>query len=377
MATFNGKVTGGRLNLRANASTDSNSLALIPNDTQIVVSQYSMNNNWYCTTYGGDNGFVMAQYVTILSSVPTRSCNVTGGGLNLRVSPSTASISPIQIPNNTALTVQTHNSTWSTTTYGGYSGFVMSQFLTGGSTASMLYGRVTVSSDKLNVCESPGGDVLGLFPNNRIIICEDIGSNSWYRTRYQGDDAYVSKSYITLISSPAIHNTYIERCNYIYPPEVGRTDASDFDDASGQWCQYFVNWLLRSSYMPSSRVPTTGGTGWGITFWVNNAQFYFKSATHKARINNETTYNYDLNVGDTLTTEEQNYEPSAGDIIYLRWSHETNPSVNVNHTGYVYDVDGNTVYTVEGNAGNNGAVMMRTYSLTDPQIVGYGKPDYS
>ena len=113
MATYNGQVTGGGLNLRASASTNSSRLVQIPNNTQIVVSDYSGNSEWYCTTYSGQSGFVMKQYVNILGNVAFRSCAVTGGGLNLRAYPSTSAPSPVQIPNGTALTVQTHNSTWS------------------------------------------------------------------------------------------------------------------------------------------------------------------------------------------------------------------------------------------------------------------------
>lgn len=263
MATYNGQVTGGGLNLRASASTTSSALVQIPNNTQIVVSDYSGNTSWYCTTYSGKSGFVMKQYVNILGNVASRSCAVTGGGLNLRAYPSTSAPSPIQIPNGTALTVQTHNSTWSSTTYNGNSGFVMSQYLTDGGgtidpptpTTGMFYGRVTVTSGTLNVRNAPGGDTIGSLPNNRILICEDIGNSSWYRTHYKGNNAYVSTSYITRITSPAVHSTYVQRCNYIYPPEIGRTNPAYFDNASGQWCQLFVNWLLRASYMPSNRVP--------------------------------------------------------------------------------------------------------------------------
>lgn len=39
MATFNGKVTGGALNLRTEANTNSNSPIQIPNGTSITVSK--------------------------------------------------------------------------------------------------------------------------------------------------------------------------------------------------------------------------------------------------------------------------------------------------------------------------------------------------
>lgn len=237
-------------------------------------------------------------------------------------------------------------------------------------TTGMFYGRVTVTSGTLNVRNAPGGDTIGSLPNNRILICEDIGNSSWYRTHYKGNDAYVSTSYITRITSPAVHSTYVQRCMYIYPPEIGRSNPAYFDNASGQWCQLFVNWLLRASYMPSNRVPTTASTGEGIQFWVRNATFYFKSATWKGPLNTR----YSLGVGSALTTAEQNYTPVPGDVIYFRWS-DADSSVYVSHTGIVTSVSNGYVHTIEGN--KSSAVGERSISLTNSQIVGYGKPDYS
>lgn len=473
MATYNARVTGGGLNLRASASTSSSALVQIPNNTQIVVSDYSDNTSWYCTTYSGKSGFVMKQYVNILGNIARRSCAVTGGGLNLRAYPSTSAPSPIQIPNDTVLTVQKHNNLWSSTTFQRYSGFVMTQFLTtnsggteeysisakvdtdkhgdggylnmrasasstassiakipdggtiyvkslsgtwlaakyenhtgyvmakfvmgtaaygessssGGGTTSpttgLFYAKVTTAGDTLNMRKGAGTNYDSWYsvPNNRIVLCEEITASGWFKTRYKGQPAYLSGNYMTRLTTPAVHSNYVERCKYLYIPELNRTSASYYDGASGDWCQFFVNWLLRAAYVPSSRVPTTGGTGWGIAFFVKNTgnnggSFYFKSAEHKARINSETNHGYNLNVGNTLTAAERAYIPSAGDLIYLRWN-KASGDVNVSHTGFVLSVNKNTVYTVEGNTGTPACVRKNSYPLNDPQIVGYAKPNYS
>lgn len=132
MATYNGQVTGGALNLRASASTSSTRLTQIPNRTNIVVSDYGGNASWYCTTYNNYSGFVLKKYVNILSSVATRTCFVTGGSLALRESPSTSATILAYIPNATQLSAQTHNSQWSSVSYNGVSGFVLSQYLSNG-----------------------------------------------------------------------------------------------------------------------------------------------------------------------------------------------------------------------------------------------------
>ena len=48
------------------------------------------------------------------------------------------------------------------------------------------------------------------------------------------------------------------------------------------------------------------------------------------------------------------------------------------HTGIVWKVTANYVYTIEGNAGGgNGKVMKRQYALTNGWISGYGRPNWS
>lgn len=61
--------------------------------------------------------------------------------------------------------------------------------------------------------------------------------------------------------------------------------------------------------------------------------------------------------------------PVPGDQIFFYVGGE------INHTGIVTSVDGNKVYTVEGNS--NDAVKTHGYSLTNKKIAGYGRPRYS
>ena len=56
--------------------------------------------------------------------------------------------------------------------------------------------------------------------------------------------------------------------------------------------------------------------------------------------------------------------PQPGDVIFFN-----KPE---NHTGIVVKVDGNKVYTTEGNKGDQ--VKMQEYDLSNPSISGYGRP---
>lgn len=70
-------------------------------------------------------------------------------------------------------------------------------------------------------------------------------------------------------------------------------------------------------------------------------------------------------------------KPSPGDIIFFK------NSERICHTGFVYAVDTNYVYTIEGNTSNTnglvangGCVAKKSYSKTYSRIAGYGRPKY-
>ena len=65
------------------------------------------------------------------------------------------------------------------------------------------------------------------------------------------------------------------------------------------------------------------------------------------------------------------YTPIPGDYIFFDWSGGADPA----HAGAVLYVDGETVYTIEGNSG--GRVAVQRYALSDPRIVGYGLLDWT
>lgn len=73
-------------------------------------------------------------------------------------------------------------------------------------------------------------------------------------------------------------------------------------------------------------------------------------------------------------------DPKPGDQIFY-WN---SGMTDVAHTGIVYKVDNQYVYTVEGNTSsasgvvaNGGGVAQKKYALTYGRIYGYGRPDYA
>lgn len=63
---------------------------------------------------------------------------------------------------------------------------------------------------------------------------------------------------------------------------------------------------------------------------------------------------------------DTNNKPIPGDYVFFDWDGGNNPD----HVGAVLCVEGNFLYTIEGNSG--GRVAVNRYPLSDSRIVGYG-----
>lgn len=112
------------------------------------------------------------------------------------------------------------------------------------------------------------------------------------------------------------------------------------------WCAVFYDWLLYEASGRDSKYAQeikfyTGPYGAGCEFAAN----YYKAANAWYTSN-----------------------PKPGDQIFFGYSG------SFQHTGLVEKVDGNTIYTIEGNADNE--VKRRSYSLNSSYIIGYGRPNY-
>lgn len=90
MASFNGKVIEGGLNLRSSCSTSSSSPIQIPNNTSIVVETVSGQHAWFATSYGGYDGYVVAEFVAISNDGGTCTVSTSSGPLNIRKTPSSS-----------------------------------------------------------------------------------------------------------------------------------------------------------------------------------------------------------------------------------------------------------------------------------------------
>ena len=123
------------------------------------------------------------------------------------------------------------------------------------------------------------------------------------------------------------------------------------------WCAIFVNWCFAQA------------------FGCDNAHaMLFQPSSQSYAASCSSSRNYYVNAGRFGS------EPRVGAQIIFYDSNSSTPSTPYYHTGLVYKVDDNYVYTVEGNISNK--VGYKRYSRSTTQldsthsIAGYGYPDY-
>lgn len=229
---------GNSLNVRFEASDKSQVITTIPNGTQIQVTQKG--STWCGVYYNGFAGYVMTQYLSFDSSsvpsatsqptvqptvAPTASgsagtyarVTTTSGSLNLRATKNGRVLRTI--PQNAVILILEKGSEWCKTTYGSYTGFVMTKFLTFLSDAATLppaatptqapeedsgalYAQVTTASGSLNLREkaNQNATVLERIPQYTRIEVLAYGS-VWCQVSYNGKTGFVMTAFLTLQGS--------------------------------------------------------------------------------------------------------------------------------------------------------------------------------
>ena len=155
----------------------------------------------------------------------------------------------------------------------------------------------------------------------------------------------------------------IDQLNSIALGEVGnkgtkyRTWFNGFE-TSDEWCAMFVSWLFNQ----------VGG--------INKYIKKYAGAGDIPRYSVPAGYGvwYEDECSDSSTT------PKAGDVILFTPTIFPQDKYTSRHVGYVYKVDNEKVYTVEGNTGtwdsNTSSVMTHEYDRKNCTINGYFRPNY-
>lgn len=110
-----------------------------------------------------------------------------------------------------------------------------------------------------------------------------------------------------------------------------------------EWCACFVSWCANEcGYIEAGVIPKFAGCMQGATWFKERGLW-----------------------------KENSYEPSAGDIVFFDWDEQDRIP---DHVGIVEKVEGEKIYTIEGNSGD--ACQRQSYPLGHYEIYGYGTPAY-
>lgn len=119
-----------------------------------------------------------------------------------------------------------------------------------------------------------------------------------------------------------------------------------------EWCAVFFDWCLIQAYgVDKARMMTNHTTAGAGCTWA--AQAY-------------------------LSADQWSKTPKVGDQVFF------GSGINsCTHTGIVYNIDNDRIYTIEGNTSGNaglvsngGGVFRKSYAKNYTKIVGYGRPKY-
>ncbi len=136
-------------------------------------------------------------------------------------------------------------------------------------------------------------------------------------------------------------------CDINGSPSCGTEIDKYTDNHPEFWCADFVSWVFREAGKPF-----TGGSsgGWRIPAVASLATWFQNNATYLS--------------GTEI--------PQPGDVIFINYGRSVaGTTQDGDHTGIVERVEGNTVYTIEGNSSD--AVSAGRYAIGDSKIMGYGR----
>lgn len=144
---------------------------------------------------------------------------VIGGALNMRATTSTSSDRLTQIPNGTNVTVSLVAGApeWLSTSYGGYSGFVLAQYIAVTNSGGEC--TVTTESGGLNVREAPQTDATRIYVaarNSSLRLLDYTSYSGWYCVSSSEGTGWAQSQFLTVNS---------------YPNPGGGSSGPDIEDA--------------------------------------------------------------------------------------------------------------------------------------------------
>ena len=198
-------ITAGTLNLRAEATTDSDILGKYGWGTAVEVLGYD--GSWAFVQVGGQKGYMYSQYLGAEGSASyTRYVNTNTRGLNLRREPNGDILG--SYPRGTAVTVISTENGWSKVKVGNQTGYMSSLWLssskpTSSNGASIGTAIVSNPTDTqvlfLRSEPSTASQALGYYRNGKSVkLLEKL--EGWYKVSVDGQTGYMMAKYLKVSS---------------------------------------------------------------------------------------------------------------------------------------------------------------------------------
>ena len=142
-----GTVTASALKLRAEASTSSTCLTLLPKGTTVVVENDSI-AGWYKVNYKGDTGYLSSEYVSFSSKSSASLGNglVTGDSVNVRSGASTSASKVGMLNSGDVVSIVGFENGWYKISYSGITGYIRSDYMEVTKKALSSRGSTTTAS---------------------------------------------------------------------------------------------------------------------------------------------------------------------------------------------------------------------------------------
>ena len=293
----------GSLNLRESPRDNAKVLRTIPKGERVPV--YERGASWCKTAYGGNTGYVMTKFLSFSAapaltptpapsaSAASASAQVTtvSGSLNLREKADSAARVLCTIPQYTILPVLESGGVWCKTVYGGYSGYVMTRYLTflsgtgvsPASTPAPTPAPVQTpapSSGLTAWVETPGGSlnlrkeardsakVLRTIPQGDAVSVLQRG-DTWCQVAYNGQTGYVMTRYLrfgeTAAPTPAPHAGE-EDLRVLDQPIVGRVMSTSRSLNLRQACSTDAKVLTEMPRFDSLLITAVGDTWCAVEY---------------------------------------------------------------------------------------------------------------
>lgn len=213
MASFIGRVEGGRLSLRASTSTSSQRYMFIPDDASVSVSTISNNREWFSTSYGGYNGYVVAQYVAVENDGGTARVTKSSGSMSILKAPSGSFL--YSATNNTVVRLldTTSVSGWYRVSSAQGTGWAQAQDLTiltypdgesGGSNTSPYCYGVTKGTDYVLAYQKDSNGYYEYFHipvGEQLPLWKATDDNTEFLTTYNGQEYYIFTDSVDIVET--------------------------------------------------------------------------------------------------------------------------------------------------------------------------------